>query len=465
MRLWAAALLFSQLASFLWLNFLDSGYGFFCLLTFVCASWVVFRGAGPWMSLALIFVSVAQSLFQLPYLPNHEHVTLFFNLLLATGVVFDLLGRRAVGSSLFTTTKRYGRYLLVAVYGFAAFAKLNSSYLDPRFSCSVVFYDHIVELLPFLPSSKFTAYCLIYGSLVVEAAIPLLLLRKRSVHWAVAIGLLFHFGLAFDLEKYFINFSSVMTALLVLSLPQSFFAFLGSEENSLLESRHGGRFAFALQDRTLPIGSYVLLLLTTLIGIFYTPEHTAAVPPIRYFCGLLWLSLIVPLLICFFRYARSGGFSELTTAVDEADARPILSIFQLGIFLLVLLNGLAPYLGLKTRTAFNMYSNLRIEPAYSNHLIAPTTINLFPYLSDLVELQGEEDRVCWNTLIPGAIYPRIEVLRSSMLCTHQELSFLSDGEVTRLNAEGGSVVDLSLFERKIPIFRPLGRPAETECIW
>jgi hypothetical protein len=58
---------------------------------------------------------------------------------------------------------------------------------------------------------------------------------------------------------------------------------------------------------------------------------------------------------------------------------------------LVLFNGLCPYLGLKTETAFAMYSNLRTEGGATNHLIFRRPLSLAYYQEDLVRVVESSD--------------------------------------------------------------------------
>ena len=53
--------------------------------------------------------------------------------------------------------------------------------------------------------------------------------------------------------------------------------------------------------------------------------------------------------------------------------------------LVVVLNGLSPYVGLKTETSWAMYSNLRTE-VHPNHFVVPASAKLFGYQDDLVEI-------------------------------------------------------------------------------
>jgi hypothetical protein len=52
---------------------------------------------------------------------------------------------------------------------------------------------------------------------------------------------------------------------------------------------------------------------------------------------------------------------------------------------LVVLNGSSQYLGLKTENAFTMYSNLRTEAGYNNHLFLPA-LRLAGWQDDVVEV-------------------------------------------------------------------------------
>jgi hypothetical protein len=54
--------------------------------------------------------------------------------------------------------------------------------------------------------------------------------------------------------------------------------------------------------------------------------------------------------------------------------------------LLLLFNGMNPYLGLKTASAFNMFTNLRTEGGQTNHLFMSQRLKLAHYQDDLVEI-------------------------------------------------------------------------------
>ena len=60
--------------------------------------------------------------------------------------------------------------------------------------------------------------------------------------------------------------------------------------------------------------------------------------------------------------------------------------------LLVVLNGMSPYLGLRTVPTFSMFSNLRTEGGITNHLFMPATaLRVASYQEDLVTILAVED--------------------------------------------------------------------------
>ncbi|NDC38872.1 MAG: hypothetical protein EBZ48_12615, partial [Proteobacteria bacterium] len=53
---------------------------------------------------------------------------------------------------------------------------------------------------------------------------------------------------------------------------------------------------------------------------------------------------------------------------------------------LAVLNGLSPYLGLKTRSAWDMYSNLQMAGPQPNHLFLPHSLNILGELSAPIKI-------------------------------------------------------------------------------
>jgi hypothetical protein len=122
----------------------------------------------------------------------------------------------------------------------------------------------------------------------------------------------------------------------------------------------------------LPVLVLLLLALARLIGHVLGVGYT--------YRGLvLWDMWLLGVVVCF-----GPALVRVWKSPAESGVRPRwLPLWSLP--LVVVLNGLSPYLGLKTETSWSMYSNLRTE-VNRNHFIAPASAQLFGYQSDLVEV-------------------------------------------------------------------------------
>ena len=97
------------------------------------------------------------------------------------------------------------RWTLVVFYAFAAFAKLNTGFLDPDTSCAVFYADQALAAarLPVLAPGGVAATALIVTTVLVELAIPLLLAIPPTRHAGVLLGLAFHGLVSLDLAQHF----------------------------------------------------------------------------------------------------------------------------------------------------------------------------------------------------------------------------------------------------------------------
>jgi hypothetical protein len=140
---------------------------------------------------------------------------------------------------------------------------------------------------------------------------------------------------------------------------------------------------------------------------------------------------------------------------------------------LALLNGLCPYLGIKTRSGFSMYSNLRVEPGYSNHLFMPASGDPFGYLSDSVRIFSSTD-------------PRFASLANAAdekmpyisLCTYMarmdeephalqsEIAYERNGQAFTARRGAQLPADCpNWLARKLLLFATVGEGAEKQCVW
>jgi hypothetical protein len=274
------------------------------------------------------------------------------------------------------------RLSLLVAYSFAAFAKLNTDFLDPVVSCAVYYHNQLVGSwgLDFLAvaSGSQLGRLLGIGAALTEltVAVTLALPRLRRVGLVLAVS--FHWLLAMDLAQHFWDFSSVLFA--------GFLLFLDDQQVSALRATTAGLSQRVRRRRRLWSGVVVGLSATvTLLAVLPVP---LALDVVLVLLGhLAWWAygtLVVMLVVLVLRAPPAR-----TVAGGLAAPRPLLYVIPA----LVLLNGLTPYLELKTGWGWNMYSNLRTVAGESNHLLVPRTLDLSGLQRDQVRIVDSSDPV------------------------------------------------------------------------
>ena len=116
-----------------------------------------------------------------------------------------------------------GRWLLLGFYGFAAFAKLNTGFLDPTVSCGVFYANQSLSSfgLPTFDGDSPMSMVAIAGPVLTELSVPILLTFTRTRRAGVLLALVFHSIISLDLGQHFYDFTAALVVLLCLFLPES----------------------------------------------------------------------------------------------------------------------------------------------------------------------------------------------------------------------------------------------------
>jgi len=413
----------------------------------------VIVGLGLFMaphSLRMLQISVwsfiAAFVAQMPANPNHRWVLFFIALSFAKRIhSIDGVG------NLSTAVKGSLRWITVVVYLFAALAKLNTTYLDPTTSCASVFSTQTFFLYRMGSISHEALLVLIaHFSAIAELLIPLLLLWPRSRQLGVVCGIAFHIFLALNFTRYFGNFSAAMFVLLVSWLP---------EECCTQVCSFAERYLHSIIR--VWVFSLMLTVVLSLAMVVSPLEHVVA----RH---ILFMGYAVSLLVLAIRSAPG-------VICKERVGRP--SFLVLG---LAILNACTPYLGIKTRSALTMYSNLRIEPDYSNHLFMPPCPDPFGYLSDRVEIvqtthQGLRQRLEQSNA-PELPYIMPYISLCAFMACQDDLCSTTNDQESIVYRRGGVPFTHKLDQelppdcppwiaRKLLFFGPIGPNSERVCIW
>lgn len=294
------------------------------------------------------------------------------------------------------------RATVLTGYFFAAFAKLNWDFLDPLVSCVPIFQDRLVSSLGLGSLSVLDKPAWGHGfavmTIVVELAIPLLLLFRPTRRLGVALAAGFHGVLAFDLNQHFWDFTSILFAGFFLFLDDAQLAWI-REKCTVLISKLQGNQLYNQKKRPLTNTAALFILFGIFIGLLGGLPRTAGYSESLENIGhaVWWLlgsvcmvagigALGAPLLQSLPDNKHSN--IKQSNTIQHSKMVPMLLWLPA---LLALFNGLTPYLELKTGFGWNMYSNLRTVGGESNHILIPRTFDLLGAQRDVVRIVSSTD--------------------------------------------------------------------------
>jgi hypothetical protein len=390
------------------------------------------------LSAALFIVSAVSTM---PALPNHRVVLLFIAITILAST-YRSTSLDDIGPKLRSTL----RWLTVVVYLFAALAKFNWSYLDPSTSCASLFFTQSLALhgITLSPGEPFGASESVaaWWSSITEIMLLILLVPRRTRHLAVIVGVLFHILLATHYIKYFANFSAAMFILLA--------SWLSEESCRGLVERY-----IEPHKKGFLLGAMISVAI--LSGAARNAISDPAFIVIRH---LLFMIFACSLLVKMIQCARHASPCE------PLDTPLIILIVA------AVINGLCPYLGIKTRTGFSMYGNLRIEPTYSNHLFMPKSPDILGYMSDVATITSTTDPVLEGRMAGDSLQLPYISLCTSLAGMDESIAqdaaiTYERGGITYQAARGTELPSdcPSWLARKLFFFSPIGEGAERVCVW
>jgi hypothetical protein len=267
------------------------------------------------------------------------------------------------------------RWVLLGFYSFAAFSKLNHAFFIPRVSCGNYFFDELTGSLGLdihSATAGWWGHAVPIGTAAIELSVPLLLLFRRTRILGVCVGLVFHSLIALDQTHLFSDFSSVLNALFTLFLPATFAAGVVGSYRALSSDVRDGLRAIA-------VTGVATMLMLQWYGKGTGVERLFV--DARAWAWILFDALLLVLVARFVLAHRSLR--------SDVDLR--VTGWMWLVPLLVLVNGLSPFLEIRTAYAFNMYSNLETAGGDSNHFVVTRTLPLTDYENDLVTVVQTSD--------------------------------------------------------------------------
>jgi hypothetical protein len=374
----------------------------------------------------------------LPDVPNHWLLSALVNVGWLLGCV-----RARTPASLVARVRAPLMLSVVLFYLWTGVWKLNADFVRPDVSCAVVSWDRVLGTFRWLPDTDGVRRGIIAGTLLMELVGPVLLLLPATRGIAVVGFVAFHVLLGLDARMVYLNFSSVMFALLLLFLPDPAVARLAR-----LVPERAFRWARA---------AGVAYVAFALVAVAAGPVS----PAFLFARWLLWLG-----------YALGMLAVVVLGVVGAPRARRWLPAGARGglawiVPVLVLVNGFAPVLGVKTRTGWQMYSNVRLEPHASNHFIFRRSLDVLGAMDDPVTVVATDDPRLRDVAGTRLALPWIEFRRRVAAHPAATTTWERRGERHTTTGTNDPLLSapLPVLVRKLTTFRPLGPDAGARCDW
>lgn len=321
----------------------------------------------------------------LPVASNNKMISAFMNagiLIIAAHALLVHAERSIFREVVYERMRVVARALLAVMYFYGIFHKINTDFLDPRVSCAVALYTPLADGFGF-GDSLTGKYLAIWSTFIVETITLVALYWKRYFAVGLLLGLMFHFVIPISAYSWYMDFSSLVLALYILSIPREISA-------QFYESC--ARMFRLLRARLGEIGTLLPFTIiagtTSLVVImlrYLNPQVPAA--PFHLYQSvwvLLWVVYggVTMLLLV------NAALSHLPWRGYSMPRQPLwLYLIPLTLFAV----SASPYIGLRTEATIAMFSNLHTEGGITNHLLIRQPPYLFPYQRDVALIRAASD--------------------------------------------------------------------------
>lgn len=328
-----------------------------------------------WAFIGLAACTVLLYAVRLPVASNNKTITTVFDLCILLSACMLAAKGPLNRQELFESLRTPARLLLAIMYFYGIFHKINSDFLDPTVSCAVGLYKPLAQ--PFgLEDNLIGRYLAIWSTFVIEGIAIVALFWRRWFAIGLTSALVFHYIIPISAYSWYMDFSSLVFALYMLSMPRD-----ASAKIYEIVYRHVVeplRSAFGRVGILAPVGA--MLFAATLVVLLLGLAHPGrpALMLLHSIFILTWavvggiaMTVMVYVAMLYLPYHGPRQSSPKWTWIIPT---------------LFFLSCLSPYVGLKTESSINMFSNLHTEGGTTNHLMFDRPPYLFNYQADVVQV-------------------------------------------------------------------------------
>lgn len=376
-----------------------------------------------------------------PYSSNHTMTIAMINLVILITLATLLFRVRRIDidrEQFYDLLSPVLRVMVLVLYFWAWFHKLNSDFVSPA-SCAIEFYGTLRLNFPIFPHN---GWFVVPMTILVEGGLPLLLLFRPTRLIAILIGVGFHGTLGLITFR---DFSGLMFCL--------YFTFLSVE--GLEHIKHLRPYIMDYIPawlKHLLWALVIMILVMPLPGIRFQQDKLA----IGLFINAVYtgLAMLVTLYLLYQQWIKN----------DRQLLAPIFrprSVLLWLVPILMMINGMMPFIGLKTNNSYDMYSNLRVE-GDTNHIL-PINGHIFGYPDDIVRIVSASNDFSYREDVDYVFLAFRENVYQQKPAV---VNFRRNGETYRIergNYEAVLGVRLPLLLRKFMIFEPVSRDSVNPC--
>ncbi|MDQ6726184.1 MAG: HTTM domain-containing protein [Actinomycetota bacterium] len=426
-------------------------------IVILTAVWTAVRPRSMVRFLAMIGAEVVAVSLDMPDVGSHTLLVLISGACVLIYVAWTSARtqRLPAPGQLFEAIAPFFAVQLLLVYAAAGVAKMNSGFLNPAISCAGSISSRLPWAHLWVFQGSWMVVAAIWGTVLIEVTLPILLAVRQLRSVGLVLGMAFHAVLALAGN---VPFSALALAYYVVFLPTD----TPSRLRALFATRPAWRRRAGRLLRA--GGSRVALAIAVagwLIGAALV-THTPGTRPAL----LSWGTSL------FLVGAFAGGILLVVVVARRNELVPASRSLRLrhpvlvGGLVLVVLNNLTPYLGLKTESSMTMFSNLHTEAGHWNHLFIPEAVRVFGYQDQPVRIIASDDPALEGSTNGGTRLVPFELERYLRSHPGTTATFaMTDGRVETVRT-AGSAPDASIATQiidKIVKFQAVPPPGRGGC--
>ncbi|WP_232494351.1 thiol-disulfide oxidoreductase [Novosphingobium kaempferiae] len=409
-----------------------------------------------WALVALAACTVLLYAMRLPVASNNKTITTVFDLCILLSAAVLASKGSLDRQSLYESLRTPARLILATMYFYGIFHKINTDFLDPTVSCAVGLYKPLAE--PFgLEDNLFGRYLAIWSTFVIEGIAIVALFWKRWFAIGLTSALVFHYIIPISAYSWYMDFSSLVFALYMLTMPRE-----ASAKIYEITCRHLVEPLRSLFGRVGILAPAAGLLLAATLVVLLLALANPGRPALMLLHSIFILT-----------WAVVGGVA-MTAMIYAAmvylpyrggsSGRSPYAAWNWIVPTLFFVSCLSPYVGLKTESSINMFSNLHTEGGTTNHLMFSRPPYLFDYQQEVVQVVASSSPSLSKTAREGRMNVLFSIEEYLRRHPDQWVSYIHDGQLIENATAATLPVEAAWWlERKLLIFKQVDPARPKVC--